>query len=210
MSKDVNGTEPGKISALDVTTFGLIREVSVEALDFYANGLSGLYLPEDFKEAHDDSFDVKYWDVQKRLRGKFGRFVLKLEDKDSSVGDEVEEVLLMGPTIGVDLIDSRGNMQSLRHFEFRPKLFDVFRTRGLDVGDYEVFREDYGSTTILLGDNGEARALEVGGRSIDYGRADKQGRQATCDLFSKLLNKSIDVINLDPEPSEHDYVIRCR
>ena len=208
MSKDTNGTEPGEISALDVTTYGLIREVSVEALDFYANGLSGLYLPEDFKESHKDSYDVERWDLQQRLRGKFGRFVLKQGDEDSEPTHEDEVVLLMGSTIGVDLIDSRGNMQSLRHFEFRQKLFDVFRSRGLDGDDFAVGRVDYGSTSIVLDVNGDARAIEVGGRSIDYGRADEVGRLETCELFKKAVGDAIGVVNKDPAPDEWDYVIR--
>lgn len=209
MSKDTNGTEPGEISALDVTTYGLIREVSVEALDFYANGLFGLYLPEDFKEAHKDSYDVERWDLQQRLRGKFGRFVLKLEGEDSSDVDTPDEVvLLMGTIICVDLIDSRGNMQSLRHFEFRHKLFDVFRSRGLDQSDFAVDRVDYGSTSIVLGANGDINEIEVGGRSIDYGRADEIGRQETCELFKKAVGDAIGVVSKDPIPDERDYVIR--
>lgn len=209
MSKDTNGTETGKISALDVTTYDLIREVSVEALDYYANGLSGLHLPEAFKKANETSFDIQHWDVQKRLHGKFGRFVLKQEDEDGSDADAREEsVLLMGSTIGVDLIDSRGNMQNLRHFEFRHKLFEVFRSRGLDGSNFAVDRVDYGSTRIELGDDGAVCSVDVGGRSIDYGRADELGRQETCELFKKAVGDAIDLVNKDPVPDEWDYVIR--
>jgi len=79
---------PAPISALERTPSDLIREVSPEAIDFYVDGLSGLYLPDEFREEHGDHFSVAYWKAENRLQGKFGRFALRHTQEDSGAEEE--------------------------------------------------------------------------------------------------------------------------
>jgi len=91
---------PEPISALDLTPYDLIREVSPEAVNFYVEDLSGLYLPEEFQNEHADVTDVKYWRARERLRGKFGRFtVMQFEESgEEEREDQLDGILVMGTT----------------------------------------------------------------------------------------------------------------
>lgn len=203
MSKGCSKEQVG-ISALDCRTSDLIKEVSHDALNFYVHELDSLYLPEDFIAEHGEVFDVVHWSKQNRLKGKFGRFVVNLENETK------QDILLMGATVGVDMIGPDGCLQSLRHFELRHELEHVLHKRGFGNQDYDVDREDYGSTKIETDSSGKPKLIIVGGRSIDYGRANEVGRGETCRQFSKILGSDVVVINSDPVPLDYEYVIGGR
>lgn len=119
---------PASISALEHKPSDFVREVSTDAITFYVDELSGIYLPEEFKEAHADRFDVEYWKPEDRLRGKFGRFALKRAEE---TGDEkpLDGILVMGTTIGLSGLDRDGYMASLRHFTLDDKIRDILEER---------------------------------------------------------------------------------
>jgi hypothetical protein len=197
---------PASISALEHTPYDFVREVSTDAITFYADELSGIYLPEEFKEAHADRFDVKCWKPEARLRGKFGRFALKRAEE---TGDEepLDGILLMGTTIGLDGLDRYDDMESLRHYAFNEKFRDVLEERDLVGQRIAVDRADYGATTIKLGSDGLAETVHVDGASGDFGRATAEGRQETCAMFAQLLGNEIQVINVDPEPRPSQRIV---
>lgn len=60
---------------------------------------------------------------------------------------------------------------------------------------------------ILATVNGEVKSISVGSSSIDFGRAEAEGRQRTCDLFSERLGGMVSVINSSPEPDKYDKII---
>lgn len=196
------------ISALEQSTTDLIREVSPEAISFYVDELSGIFLPEDFRAEHHDVFDVEFWKPEKRLNGKFGRFTLK-HTEGAEVELELDDVLVMGTTIGVGGLDRTGYMHSLRHYALGGLVPAIVQQRGIDWNAVEARAVDYGSTTIVLDAEGQAAAIKVGGDSIDFGRANSAGRQKTCELFEKhLASTSLQIINSDPEPREHERIIK--
>jgi hypothetical protein len=197
---------PASISALENTPDEFVREVSPDAITFYIDELSGIYLPEAFKEAHAGRFDVDYWKPEARLRGKFGRFALKHIEE---AGDEepLDGILVMGTTIGLSGLDRYGDMVSLRHFAFNEKIREILDERDLLGRLIDVKPADYGATTIKLGDSGVAEALSVDGSSGDYGRATAEGRQETCAMFAQLLGNEIQVINVDPEPRPSQRIV---
>lgn len=194
-----------RISALDHRPEDFIREVSVEALSFYADDLSGLFIPEDFK-VKNNVYAVKRWHINQRLLGKFGRFALSEDSEDKLV--EVEEVMLMGSTIGLDRLSrSTDNFLSLDHYQLELAVPDVVRARGLQdrVGLSSAL--DFGITSIGLDDEGVPNSLLVFGKSSTYGRADAEGRQLTVDLMAKLLGESVEVINCEPEPDPNERIL---
>ncbi len=105
----------------------------------------------------------------------------------------------MGTTIGLSGLDRHGYLESLRHYSFQDRMRDVLEERDLLGKPIRINRADFGSTTIVLGESGDADALRVGGSSYDFGRADADGRQQTCEVFERLLGNTINVINEEPE-----------
>jgi len=194
------------LSALEHQPPDFIREVSPEAISFYADELSGLYLPDDFKEVHSEVFDVAYWKPEERLRGKFGRFALRYAQEEDGQA-ELNDILFMGTTIGLSGLGRDGNLASLRHYSFQDKVMDVLEERALADERIRIVRADYGSTAIVLGESGTPESLRVGGTSYDFGRAKAEGRQQTCELFERLLSGAIKVINENPEPRERERII---
>lgn len=198
-----------KLSAPEHSPSDFIREVTPEALEFYVDELSGLHLPEDFDP---DTFAAKTWDVKKRLSGKFGRFtVANAEDPETKYDD----VLLMGTTVGLGKVDRVGMLSSLYHYNLHDAVWGVLQSRDIideisndAIRSLRVDAVDYGSTHIRLGRAGRAEALLVGSSSMDFGRADTEGRQATCVAFETLLENVVEVINSDPEPREREQLIR--
>jgi hypothetical protein len=198
---------PHAVSALELEPHDLIREVSRDAINYYVDELSGIHLPDDFKEKYAETYAVKFWKPEDRLRGKFGRFVLQ-SAQEESVGDEepLGDILLMGSTIGLRGLD--GNyMLDLRHYEFLRKARQILEARDLPDEDIKLQDVDYGSTSIKLRDDGKVAAIRVGGSSMDYGRAGKEGRRETCEAFERLLGNEIEVINSEPEPREHQKIV---
>ena len=197
------------ISALKHRSFDFIREVSLDALTFYADGLSGIYLPEDFKQEHGETYGVKYWTADERLNGKFGRITLKYAQEEEPAA-ELDDILLMGTTIGVHSLDRYNQLESLRHYSFREKLRDVVEARGLLGMKISYAEVDYGDTRIMLGESGAPERLEVSGNSFDFGRANTEGRQQTCDLFQRILGSTIEIVNSYPEPNKNERIIGRR
>lgn len=197
---------PPLISALEQRTTELMREVSPDAISFYVDELSGIFLPDDFQAEHHELFDVKYWKPEDRLHGKFGRFTLK---QTEGAAVDLDDILIMGTTIGVGGLDRNRYMHSLRHYALGGLVPAIAQQRGVDWYAVEARAVDYGSTAIVLDTEGQASAIKVGEDSIDFGRDDFAGRQKTCELFEKLLaSTSLQVINTDPEPREHEHVIK--
>lgn len=199
--------KPDALSALDFQPIDLTREVSSGAIDFYVDELSGIYLPDAFKAEHQGVSDVKYWEPEHRLMGKFGRYALTGAKEDGSTV-ELDDILVMGTTIGVSGVDDRGYMSSLRHRGLRETARSVFADRDTDGLTVESKDADYGSTTILVGDNGAAEAIVVSAASLDFGRADAEGRERTCALFRQALGSSIEIINEEPDPTSRGRILR--
>lgn len=194
------------ISAIEHHPHEYIREVSPDAIAFYVDELSGMYLPEDFRQAHVDAFDVEFWGPEKRLYGKFGRFAVRSEE-----GSEHEDILLMGTTIGMGSLDRGGHLESLRHYHFKDMAEDLaLNARDLDPETWWLEAVDYGGTTISLDALGKPRKFRISGNSIDFGRANAEGREKTCELAATLLSGTVEVVNSDPEPREHEQIIRIR
>ncbi len=144
------------ISALELTPAQLIREVSPDAVEFYVNGLSGIYLPQDVLDEHAGSFDVKYWKPDDRLRGKFGRFVVRQSNEDDpNTRKKIDDILLMGTTIGVGDLDLREKFACLRHYEFSGPLQTLLLEREYARNEVIVSSVDYGDVGILLAQNGQ-------------------------------------------------------
>jgi hypothetical protein len=146
------------ISALEHQPSDFIREASLDAINFYVDKLSGIYL-------------------------------------------------LMGTTIGLSGLGRDGYMESLRHYSLQDKVREVLEERELVGAPIRIDRADYGDTTIVLGENGDVNAFSAGGSSYDFGRANAEGRQQTCDVFERLLGNAIKVINADPEPKPRDRIV---
>jgi hypothetical protein len=194
------------ISALEHEPHDFIREVSPEAISFYVDEISGIYLPDEFMQQHAEVFDVRFWKPDDRLRGKFGRFALShAQEEEEQVA--LDDILVMGTTIGLSGLDRDGDMGSLRHFSLQNKVRDVLEARDLVGKRIRVDRADYGDTTIVLAEDGSADSLRVGGSSIDFGRAKAEGRQQTCNVFEQLLGNAIKVINEDPEPKDYERIV---
>lgn len=195
------------ISALELRPHDLVREVSLDAINFYVDELSGIYLPDEFKEANADVPDVKYWKSEDRLRGKFGRFTLD-HVKGNDDEEQLDGILLMGTTIGLSGLDRYKDMNSLRHYGLKAKVRDVLEARGLLGQHIKVNPVDYGSTRIGLDESGATNTVNVSGNSYDFGRAKAEGRQVTCEMFGRLLGNEIQVLNTDPEPRENEQITR--
>jgi hypothetical protein len=193
------------LSALDHRPSDFIREVSPEAVGFYVDDLSGISLPETFKTEHADNIDVRFWKPEDRLQGKFGRWAVTRVEDDKEI--PLDDILLMGSTIGLTGFDRYGDLQSLRHVMLLTAVRGVLKNRGLTDEPLGVKAIDYGSTAIHVED-GEATKLTVGGSSVDFGRADKDVRQRTCEAFGSLLGNHIEVVNLNPEPKDYERIIR--
>lgn len=196
------------ISALECEPYDLVREVSPEAINFYVDELSGIYLPDDFKNEHADVRDVEGWKPEDRLDGKFGRWdVRRAREGGESKEELLDGILLMGTTIGLSGLDRDGYMTDLRHLVLRSKVRDVLEKRNLLGEKITVNAVDYGHTSIKLDDDGQVEAIRVDDSSFDFGRANTEGRQETCDMFAQLLGDEIQVINADPEPREFDQIV---
>ncbi len=193
------------ISALKSRPEDLIREVTPDAITYYADELSGLFLPEDFVSDHKDNTDVMRWNSRDRLRGKFGRFTITgVKQQDQ----EFDDVLLMGTTIGVHAIDMDGYLTSLRHYAFLGLVSEIIEKRDINPRDVHTRAADYGSTILAADQDGQIQQILVRGRSIDFGRAGVDGRQKTCELFDKqLAGTLIAVANSDPIPRQYEIVI---
>lgn len=196
-------------SAIEHQPEEFMREVSPEAIRFYVEELRSLRLPLDFRAQHACNEYLGGWDTEDRLKGKFGRFTVK------AVGDDVEpkeleDVLVMGTTIGLGELDGTGRyarLRSLRHYSLFDAAEKVLMARGLEDVELELNEVDFGFTTIRLNPNGVAKQIVVSAESVDFGRADAEGRLQTCQLFSKLLGDQVAVVNLDPAPDRHSLII---
>jgi len=199
------------ISAIESRPADFIKEVSSETLTYFVQDLSGLYLPDVFKEQHAETIPVKYWGAEDRLSGKFGRFAVKAANGSEDLVDPatLSDILLMGTTIDLGRLNGYGRMASLRHYEFKTAIQDVAENRGWEPGQVLVAEADYGGTNIQIDDEGQVRGFSVYGYSIDFGRADEAGRQQTVDLFQDALGPDIRVQNSDPKPDAHDKIIEC-
>jgi hypothetical protein len=195
-----------QISALEHRPHDFIREVSPAAIDFYVEELSGLYLPDDFRQAHGDVHSVERWKPEDRLCGKFGRFALRHAQEEDGQG-ELDDILLIGTTIGLSGVDRYRRMKSLRHYELEDNARDMLKDRNLTGPPIEIIGVDYGGTSIKFDDNGLPQSIRVEGLSYDFGRAEAEGRQETCKLFERLVGNSVQVINVDPEPKEYEQII---
>jgi hypothetical protein len=197
---------PAPISALERTPYDLIREVSPDAIRFYVDELRGIYLPEDFKQAYADVLEVKFWTPQDRLKGKFGRFAVKLVESGGEL--PADGILAMGPVIGLSGLanDGRG-MDRLRHSTLDEKAQAILKERGLPGADAILNRADYGSTAILLNSDGLVQAIALSSASLEFGRADTDGRRETCDMFKRLLRNEIEVMNIGPGPDGPERII---
>lgn len=189
-------TQP--ISALDHYPSDFVREVSLEAIDFYAKGLSGLYMPES---------DERYFNSRERLMGKFGRFMVERTPEDEETVSK--NVLLMGTTA---TLGPRGSSYGqLRHSLIKNALRNMI-WEGIDglpkEGKLQVKILDYGHTCIVVDEGNNPETLLVSGSSFDFGRADEAGRQRTCELFSELLGGSIKVDNIDPRPTDRESILQ--
>lgn len=190
------------ISALEHKPSDFVREVSLDTIIYYSDELSGLFLPDEFRSTHADVINVKNWKPEDRLHGKFGRFALR------HTGDcELNDILVMGTTIGLHGLDRYNNMESLLHRNLHGRARDILEERGLTDEIIGVDRADYGVTRIELDERGAPKSVSVSGLSIDFGRANAEGRQRTCELFERLLGVSVQVINVDPKPKEHDRIV---
>lgn len=196
---------PIAVSALEYQPFDFTREVSPAAITFYVDELRGVYLPNDFRDSHRDVADIKSWQPEDRLHGKFGRFMVKRAQNS----EECEDILVMGTTMGLSGLDRHErDLSKLRHRVFNDTVRDVLDRRGLLGKSVSIDPVDYGSTGIVVGENGIAGAIEVGRNSYEFGRATAEGRQETCDLFRQLLGNAVEVINKDPEPSADERIMR--
>lgn len=104
-------------------------------------------------------------------------------------------------------LNHRNNLSSLRHYDLFEKLRMIIAERGLIDTGIEVQQADFGSTTITLNEDSTVSSLKVSGYSIDFGRADTEGRQQTCELFESRIGKAVEVVNLDPSPGEREKII---
>lgn len=197
--------KPDALSALDFQPIDLTREVSSGAIDFYVDELSGIYLPDAFKAEHQGASDVDYWDPEHRLMGKFGRYALTGAKEDGSPV-ELDDILVMGSTIGVAGID-RGCMRTLRHKALREAARCALIDRDTEGLTVESKVADYGMTTILIDAKGAAEAIVVNATSYEFGRADTEGRERTCELFRQALGSSIEIINEEPDPTSRDRIL---
>lgn len=196
-------------SAIEHQPEEFMREVSPEAIRFYVEELRSLRLPLDFRAEHACNEYLGGWDTEDRLKGKFGRFTLEAIDKDVDP-DKLADVLVMGTTIGLGALDGTGRyarLRSLRHYSLFDAAEKVLMARGLEDVELELNEVDFGSTTIRLNPNSVAKQIVVSAESIDFGRADAEGRLQTCQLFSKLLGDQIAVVSLDPAPDRHSLII---
>ena len=194
------------MSALDFEPADLIREVSSAAIDFYVRGLNTIELPDDFMQQHRKVLGVEGWSNKGRLEGKFGRYIVHSEDAGIR---SKNDVIVMGTTLGVGGLDRDYGLRSLRHYELQDALYGVLIGRGVaDAEALEVRAVDYGSTVINLTNGGDVESVTVRGRSIDYGRGNAVVREKTCELFVRLLDGGIKVINADPDPKIHEYVMK--
>ncbi|MBP9738290.1 hypothetical protein KBD20_01235 [Candidatus Saccharibacteria bacterium] len=194
-----------KYSALDFEPTDLVREVSTEAIEYYAAELGGLYLPDEFVLRNKNVYGVKNWNPRDRLSGKFGRFIVGCDD-DSF---EDTDIIMIGTTIGLGGFDRDYGMRSLRHYEFRDSLYATLVKRGLSDSDsLHTHAVDYGAIYITLGKQRKPESVAVYGQSLDYGRADSAGRQLTCEIFQTIVGEGIEVVNQEPTPRERQYIIR--
>ncbi len=168
--------------------------------------LSGIFLPEGFVSKHKDNTEVQHWNTRDRLLGKFGRFTITgVEQQDQ----EFDDVLLMGTTIGVHGLDMDGYITSLRHYAFSGLVSKLLEQRDIDLKNVQIRAADYGSTMLAADQDGQIKQILVRGRSLDFGRADVDGRKKTCELFKKkLTGTSIEVLNSDPTPRELEATIK--
>jgi hypothetical protein len=199
---------PEPISALEHEPFDLVREVSPDAISFYVDELSGIYLPEEFKVGRADVLAVKRWKPENRLNGKFGRFTVTLvvEKGEEENEERLDDILVMGTSIGLSGIDRYRSMDSLRHYTLDDMIGSILKGRDIAGPNISVRRADYGSTIIGPASN-PGEEIIVGSSSYDFGRASTDGRQETCDLFAQLLGDKTRVVNSDPEPREKDKII---
>lgn len=63
-------------------------------------------------------------------------------------------------------------------------------------------------TSIILNKDETVTGLEVSDASLDYGRADKEGREQTCALFAKLLQGRIPIVNVNPTLGKYDKLVK--
>lgn len=196
---------PNKISALELDPTDLIREVSLETIAFFVDGLRGVYLPKGFIDKHPEAHGVTEWTSENRLKGKFGRCVVQLATEEggkSFQAGATADILVMGSTLGVRGVDHRGFfMHEVRHYELSAMALEVLELRGLDETTDLNF-VDYGQTHILLTEDGRPGAIVIKGQSLDLGRGNNEVRQETCRQFSALLGPKIDIINADEKNNE--------
>ncbi len=193
------------VSAILHEPSDFVREVSADAIKFYVNGLSKIYLPDGFKQANAGVLDVECWKPEDRLCGKFGRFALLHAVEGAQA--QLDDILMMGTTIGLSGVSHYGLcMASLRHNRLEAQALHILRSRGLDKG-ISVEPADYGSTTIVLDKSGKPQSVVVDGSSVEFGRANTEGRERTCELFRRLLGGDIGVDNAEPSPREFGRII---
>jgi hypothetical protein len=204
-----------KISALEVGhPTEVVREVEKGVLDYYAHGLSGLYLPDDFKVRHPNAYDVKSWKPEDRLLGKFGRFVISKytynDEEEPLIDDEFTpvDIIVMGTTIGLGSRVRYGEMSHLIHYDLGEMALAFSKNKKNNrKADIVCIPADYGLTRIGLDEQGNPQTLLVIAKSFDFGRASTEERDRTCKLFQELLGDSIKVVNGTPEPIADDKII---
>jgi hypothetical protein len=185
------------ISALNHKPTDFIREVSPEAITFYIDDMSGLYLPDEFKQEYWAQLNVKNGKLEERLHGKFGRFVIGHIENDGKYKEK--DVMLMGTTIGLSTSSRNGELEYLRHRNLYETVIKLIEEQGMLSDLMKVDPADFGSTSIITTARGSAESIYIGGSSMDFGRAAAEGRQQTCELFQKLLGDTIKVVNVEPE-----------
>ncbi len=189
------------ISALTKWPIDCVRQVTTGVLDFFVDELSGLYLPDDFTERFRGNSFVEGWNVADRLGGKFGRFTLVGEVPPGVDVSDVREIIIMGTTLPLGR-----NLGQLRHHSLPQFLYPVLKKQNLldNKLDYEV--TDYGDTEIVVDERNVPQELRVFSQSADFGRADADGRERTCEVLRSIL-APLAVMNVELEPSRYSKII---
>lgn len=201
------------INAEHVEPIELGHEVSRGAIRFFADGLSGIYLPDRYKDQGPDDYS------KGRLTGIFGRFSLDHfndSPKDERIGEpDIKDILLMGSTIELPIWDHVASAKGTVKFgekDFGPLLAGAMEDRDL-LRQSDLIRPeraDFGTTEIVLDEYGAPKELIISGASELLGRADTQGREQTVEMFQQTLGDSINVVNADPSPGAQDMLIQSR
>ena len=189
------------ISALTKWPIDCVRQVTPGVLGFYVDELSGLYLPDDFTERFRGNNFVEGWDVADRLKGKFGRFTLSGEVPSDVDVSDIEEIIIMGTTLPLGK-----ELNQLRHRSLPQLLYPILKNRDLLGRGLSYEKTDYGDTEIVVDGRNVPQELRVFSESADFGRADADGRERTCEVLRSIL-APLAVMNVELEPSRYSKII---